>query len=688
MSFFAPINKKKDISAFGGKRSNSADSSRKQTVDNSNSKLVQQQKLLSPTIPIPTAETPNIKDMFIVHGLIGEGGFAIVLTAMLIKNKKWYAIKEINKTELLKHKTGQSMVFGELKSLQRVDHPFIVSLHFAFQDKIACYMVLDLKTGGDLRYYLRKKMVFEEEDVAFYVSCISSALEHIHSRNIIHRDIKPENIILDEMGYPHLADFGVAHFHDPSTSESTTLTCNLASGTKQYLAPEVFTKTHVHGPEADYWSLGVVAYELLYGKRPFEKHVPTSMIMYLEKSLISPTIMKDRVTFAGDSKSRLSTKDSNFTSRGSSNNLSSCSQGFSQAYTSDSSISKEMIERGSSNSMVYSNNLPPINSNGHGEGRIGLNNSSGSSGIPSPHGSFSSQLSPMNSNVKMSKGIAARSVSCSSFDELQSSLGLGSGSGGSGSHKVNEIKHELDLNISTRFSHDNSHSSLLPCLTPPRPKPRAQTLLNSTENITEENLFLRLPAGCHWDVDNIINLPTTLCVHIPHANNWLGVISPACIDFLQGLFEVRPNKRLGNKDIKSLENHQWLKEKNVFDWNLLGNKSYRPHFRPGKRFIQEAFINSVDKLHEHERNQAALDYYGTDNNNSQVSYQDEDSFKEFAYISSSFKEYVSTSPTATPIAMNANVPSTVLRPTPQHANNVTRNDVKTSHGERRTRHGK
>jgi serum/glucocorticoid-regulated kinase 2 len=69
---------------------------------------------------------------------------------------------------------------------------------------------MDLKTGGDLRYYLRKKIMFEENDVAFYVSCISSALHHIHSQNIIHRDVKPENIILDERGYPHLADFGVA----------------------------------------------------------------------------------------------------------------------------------------------------------------------------------------------------------------------------------------------------------------------------------------------------------------------------------------------------------------------------------------------------------------------------------------------------------------------------------------------
>ena len=65
-------------------------------------------------------------------------------------------------------------------------------------------MVLDLKSGGDLRYYLRKRFIFKEVDVAFYVACISSALEFVHSKNILHRDVKPENIILDGRGFPHL----------------------------------------------------------------------------------------------------------------------------------------------------------------------------------------------------------------------------------------------------------------------------------------------------------------------------------------------------------------------------------------------------------------------------------------------------------------------------------------------------
>lgn len=91
----------------------------------------------------------------------------------------------------MKHKMGMTMIFSELEAMKRLDHPAVVNLHFSFHDRRRCFFVMDLMTGGDLRYYLRKRYLFEEGDVAFYVACISSALEHIHSRNVIHRDVKP-----------------------------------------------------------------------------------------------------------------------------------------------------------------------------------------------------------------------------------------------------------------------------------------------------------------------------------------------------------------------------------------------------------------------------------------------------------------------------------------------------------------
>ena len=198
-------------------------------------------------------------------------------------NMNRYAAKEIQKSHLLEHKTGFNMLYSELDALTRIDHPFIVKLFFAFHTEHKCYFVLDLKTGLDLRHYLRKKLLFEEINVAFYVACIGSALHFCHTRNVIHRDVKPENIILDENGFPHLIDFGVSYVEKDDAKQY--LTCQLASGTKQYLAPEVFTKAHVHGPEVDFWALGVVAYELLNGSRPFAKHCPPNMIQYLEKGL-------------------------------------------------------------------------------------------------------------------------------------------------------------------------------------------------------------------------------------------------------------------------------------------------------------------------------------------------------------------------------------------------------------------
>ena len=80
--------------------------------------------------------------------------------------------------------------------MQRIEHSFVIRLHFAFQDRGSCYLVLDLKTGGDLRHYLKKRTLFEERDVAFYIACISSALNFIHSKNVIHRDVKPGELCL------------------------------------------------------------------------------------------------------------------------------------------------------------------------------------------------------------------------------------------------------------------------------------------------------------------------------------------------------------------------------------------------------------------------------------------------------------------------------------------------------------
>eukprot|EP00602_Paraphysomonas_sp_CaronLab_P000113 CAMPEP_0185029790 /NCGR_PEP_ID=MMETSP1103-20130426/16324_1 /TAXON_ID=36769 /ORGANISM="Paraphysomonas bandaiensis, Strain Caron Lab Isolate" /LENGTH=434 /DNA_ID=CAMNT_0027564673 /DNA_START=473 /DNA_END=1777 /DNA_ORIENTATION=- len=112
--------------------------------------------------------------------------------------------------------------------------------------------------------------------------CLSSALDHIHSRGVLHRDVKPENVMYNDHGFPMLTDFGVSYVCDEFAS-SGVIECKMASGTRPYLAPELFTKYHQHGTPSDYWSLGVLAYELLFNRRPFYKHCPHEFIDYAEE---------------------------------------------------------------------------------------------------------------------------------------------------------------------------------------------------------------------------------------------------------------------------------------------------------------------------------------------------------------------------------------------------------------------
>jgi serine/threonine protein kinase len=120
---------------------------------------------------------------------------------------------------------------------------------------------MDLLTGGDLRYHLFYKNYFSEEQSKFYVSCVLLGLEYCHSNLIIHRDIKPENVILDKYGYAHITDFGIAKMQQPNNSKET-------SGTPAYMAPEVLFGRN-HTIIVDYYALGVMCYEFMYGEKPY-----------------------------------------------------------------------------------------------------------------------------------------------------------------------------------------------------------------------------------------------------------------------------------------------------------------------------------------------------------------------------------------------------------------------------------
>ncbi|KAF9571843.1 hypothetical protein EC968_010644, partial [Mortierella alpina] len=191
---------------------------------------------------------------------------------------KIYALKYISKAQVIKMEAVRN-ILRERQILETLDHAFVVNMRFAFQDDEYMYMCMDLMMGGDLRFHLNRKQ-FGEDVVRFWIAELCSALTHLHSQGIVHRDIKPDNVLLDEKGHAHLTDFNIGC---KLTPEKPILTSQ--SGTVAYMAPEVF-KGSGYGTSIDWWALGVVFYESIYGKRPFQ----TENINDLKKAIATQTV--------------------------------------------------------------------------------------------------------------------------------------------------------------------------------------------------------------------------------------------------------------------------------------------------------------------------------------------------------------------------------------------------------------
>ena len=186
----------------------------------------------------------------------------------------------MSKTKIISHHSEEN-IMGEKNILSKINHPFIVNMYFSFQDNDNLYLLLDLLSGGDLRYHLsnKKPNVFNEIQTKFFISNIILALEYIHSQKIIHRDIKPENLVLDISGYVRLTDFGIAIINKNDHSKES-------SGTAGYMAPEVILQQG-HSYPADFFALGVIGYEFMIGNRPYHgenrKQIKNSILSYQAK---------------------------------------------------------------------------------------------------------------------------------------------------------------------------------------------------------------------------------------------------------------------------------------------------------------------------------------------------------------------------------------------------------------------
>merc|ERR1711916_40468 len=203
-------------------------------------------------------------DDFDMLKVIGRGTFGKVMLVRKKSDNKIYAMKVLIKKDLIqKHQTEHTRAEREI--LESLHHPFLMDLRYAFQTKHKLYFVIDFYKGGELFYHQIRKKKFWGREVKFIVAEITMALGYLHKNGVIYRDLKPENVLLNEEGHICLTDFGMSKlFRDGKTRRAKSV-----CGTAEYLAPEII-KRQSYNRSVDWWTLGVMTFEMLAGKGPFK----------------------------------------------------------------------------------------------------------------------------------------------------------------------------------------------------------------------------------------------------------------------------------------------------------------------------------------------------------------------------------------------------------------------------------
>ncbi len=266
---------------------------------------------LSPSV-VSGEEHEAKKDDFesLNNSNIGAGGFGKVYKVKHRVSHNIYAIKVINKAKILESDLVEQMKL-EVRIMYKLDHPNIIKLYNHFEDDENFYLVLELAMKGQLYTKLKKLGRLEERTAAQYIREISSAIGYLHSQTppIIHRDIKPENILLDENEMGKLCDFGWSNFKSTETKRMTYC------GTPEYLAPEMIKQVG-HDESLDLWGIGVLTFELLTGRAPFEGNAQSELYDNILKVRINypkdfPKLAKDLISrlLKADPKERIHVKE-------------------------------------------------------------------------------------------------------------------------------------------------------------------------------------------------------------------------------------------------------------------------------------------------------------------------------------------------------------------------------------------
>jgi serum/glucocorticoid-regulated kinase 2 len=213
----------------------------------------------------------------------------------MISTGRIFAMKELRKDVLIDTDQIQNTKI-EKEIMKNANHPFLVNLEYVFQTPGKIFFVMKFMRGGELYTLITKEKRFSESRCKFYSAQIALALGHLHKNHIIYRDVKPENILLDDDGYICLTDFGLARFLEQDQKAMSFC------GTPEYMAPEIIIGEG-HNKAADWWSFGILLFEMLVGVPPFYHQNQNTMYdLITTRPVIFPDPAKHHITVSEPAK--------------------------------------------------------------------------------------------------------------------------------------------------------------------------------------------------------------------------------------------------------------------------------------------------------------------------------------------------------------------------------------------------